>query len=669
MEILKTRLEVTLKSIPSLRVTLKSATVLEASILSLTVLIGIILRIIPLRYGAYFSTEADTVFMYRVTKYVVDNGYSAWFNWHDTLSWYPWGRDIPLSTYPGLPFTAAAIYGLLQVLGLNIPLYTVCLFFPVFMACLTIIAVYFLGKDIGGRSVGLLSSLLMAVNSSYIGRTSMGFFDDETVGIFSLVVLSIFFLRALEAEKPLHRSVAYALGAGLMAGYLNASWGAARYALGLLSLFVLTALVAGFYNRRYLLTYIITIGLSYLFAVFIPRLGLSYLQSMDSVTIFGFLALLACYEAIRGRFRLRQVAAIGVILSAVFIAAVLILESTGLIYPISMKFIAVIFPGSRTASPIIESVAEHKRASWGIYFSDFGFSIALALLGLYFAIRKPSDKRLYGLIFLLSGLYFSGSFVRLFLILSVPLVIMAAYGVKELLNPFMVIASQKSADRRIRRRKVFGLGRGSGVVFTAMIFMAMLPTVWSTADSLKTPSTMAATIPVLIGGSYPQDWLQALNWMSDNLPENAVVVSWWDYGYWIQTLSGKKTLADGATINTTQIAQIGKIMMLDQNTSLRLLKGFNATHIVVYTTFNPSNPSQELPFGDNAKWYWMVKIAGLNETEYIQNNQYTDKYYDSTLYRLMNNLANQTYFKPVYKSTYGWVIVYEIKYPPPDGGL
>ncbi|MGB9622493.1 MAG: STT3 domain-containing protein, partial [Candidatus Bathyarchaeia archaeon] len=513
----------------------------------------------------------------------------------------------------------------------------------------------------------LISSLLMAVNSSYISRTSMGFFDDETVGIFSLVLLSLFFLRAVEAEKPLHESIFYAVGAGLMAGYLNASWGAARYALGLVSLFVLIALIARFYNRRYLISYSITIGISYFIGVFVPRLGLSDLQSIDSVAIIGFFVLLMCFEIIRGRVGFKRLIIFGGASLAVFIIALLVLEYAGLIYPIAMKFIAVIFPGSRAASPIIESVAEHKRASWGIYFNDFGFSIALALLGLYFAVRKPSDKKLYGLVFFLSGLYFSGSFVRLFLILSVPLVIMAAYGVKELLSPFMVIASQKSADRLVRRRRVFGLGRGSGILFIIIILAALLPSVWSAADNLKTPSTMAATIPVLIGGNYPQDWLQALNWMKDNLPEDAVVVSWWDYGYWIQTLSGKRTLADGATINTTQIAQIGKIMMLGENTSLKILKSFNATHIVVYTTFNPNNPSQELPFGDNAKWYWMVKIAGLNETEYINNNQYTDKYYESTLYKLMKNLANQTYFKPVYESSNGWVIVYEIRYPSDEG--
>ncbi|MEM2997170.1 MAG: hypothetical protein QXK52_06640, partial [Candidatus Bathyarchaeia archaeon] len=82
---------------------------LEASSLGLILALAIIFRIMPIKYGAYFSTEADTVFQYRVAEYVVRNGYSAWFTWNDTLSWYPYGRDIAHTSFPGLPFSAAIV--------------------------------------------------------------------------------------------------------------------------------------------------------------------------------------------------------------------------------------------------------------------------------------------------------------------------------------------------------------------------------------------------------------------------------------------------------------------------------------------------------------------------------------------------------------------------------
>jgi asparagine N-glycosylation enzyme membrane subunit Stt3 len=84
---------------------------LEVSVLGMTLVLAIIFRVIRVRWGAYMDAF-DPLFQYRVTEYVVKNGYAAWFTWHDTLSWYPMGRDIFLSSYPGVPFSAAFVYHL-----------------------------------------------------------------------------------------------------------------------------------------------------------------------------------------------------------------------------------------------------------------------------------------------------------------------------------------------------------------------------------------------------------------------------------------------------------------------------------------------------------------------------------------------------------------------------
>ena len=59
--------------------------------------------------AAYF-TAFDPLFQYRATQYVVENGFASWWTWHDTLSWYPMGRDIADTAYPGIPFSAAFLY-------------------------------------------------------------------------------------------------------------------------------------------------------------------------------------------------------------------------------------------------------------------------------------------------------------------------------------------------------------------------------------------------------------------------------------------------------------------------------------------------------------------------------------------------------------------------------
>src|SRR3712207_8646541 len=50
--------------------------------------------------------EFDPFFDYRATQYIVDNGIEAYFKWHDNMSWYPDGRDIPSTSQSGLHLTA-----------------------------------------------------------------------------------------------------------------------------------------------------------------------------------------------------------------------------------------------------------------------------------------------------------------------------------------------------------------------------------------------------------------------------------------------------------------------------------------------------------------------------------------------------------------------------------
>ena len=66
---------------------------------------------------------------------------------------------------------------------------------------------------------------------------------------------------------------------------------------------------------------------------------------------------------------------------------------------------------------------------------------------------------------------------------------------------------------------------------------------------------------ILNGGSSftnfaSDDWKDATLWIKQNTSEDAVVASWWDYGYWITTLSERTTLADNATLIDWQIKKL-----------------------------------------------------------------------------------------------------------------
>jgi len=189
-----------LGNITSFRPKINRRTALEAAVLGMVVVLAIIFRVMRIRWGAYMDAF-DPLFQLRVTEYVVENGYKAWFSWFDMRSWYPWGKNMPRTTYPGVPFTGAFIYFVLRALGLQVTVYDVCLYFPVFMGTITCIVAYFLGKDLGGSSSGLFAAFLLAISESFIGRTGLGFYDTENIGIFGMTTTVFLFLRSIDKER------------------------------------------------------------------------------------------------------------------------------------------------------------------------------------------------------------------------------------------------------------------------------------------------------------------------------------------------------------------------------------------------------------------------------------------------------------------------------------
>jgi dolichyl-diphosphooligosaccharide--protein glycosyltransferase len=81
---------------------------LVIAVLALAFSSALIMRFYPIKYG-YYLNEFDPYFDYRATKFIVDNGLNAYWQWHDTMSWYPEGRDVPETSQAVLHITAASL--------------------------------------------------------------------------------------------------------------------------------------------------------------------------------------------------------------------------------------------------------------------------------------------------------------------------------------------------------------------------------------------------------------------------------------------------------------------------------------------------------------------------------------------------------------------------------
>ena len=88
------------------------------------------------------------------------------------------------------------------------------------------------------------------------------------------------------------------------------------------------------------------------------------------------------------------------------------------------------------------------------------------------------------------------------------------------------------------------------------------------------------------------DWPDAMRWLKENTSEDAVIAAWWDYGYWISTLSERKTLADNATILDWQIRKIGATYMSTPDDAWRILNNDAETDVSSHYVTLPNDITQ-----------------------------------------------------------------------------
>ena len=624
-----------LGNVGRLRIKVNHSAIMTFSALLLILFIAFTVRSFRLRWeiptGALHLSEFDPYYQYSLTRYMVQNGLISPYwptQWVDHQRWYPDGINMG-SSLSSLPMTAAFFYDIITGLGVNIDLISFCVFIPVIMGTLSVLVIFFLGKDIGGNAVGLLAALFLALNPSYIQRTAIGFFDTEVVGVFSLLLFSLLFLRAIEDERPVGSSAMYSLGAAGALAYFIMGWGAAYYLIGLIVLFVFVLLLLKRYTRRLFMVYSLTFGLGLLMAINNPDISTAYLMSYAVLPVGGMFVLLLLSEIVRNLTSAREKFLFVVIFLSGLMGSFVAIWTMGYMSTIAGKFATVIDPFIRGANPLVESVAEHRISAWGSIYYDLGISIIFFMVGLFFVSRNLTTKNVFLLLFGVTSLYFASSMVRLLIILAPAFGLLAGVGIVGMLKPFITLIKEPP---KISAKRKFGLehvGREFSGTAVFLIFIVLMTNLAIAPQSGGIPKVYRqAYQPVTItSGSLAvtpnepvSEWLNMLAYLNDFQDSRTVVASWWDYGYWLSLVGNVTSLADNATINSTQIENLGFAFMANESYSLKMLKQYDpkyTQYILVYVTFDAGGNSVDWAGGDNGKWTWMAKISAPARDRFI----------------------------------------------------
>ncbi|KAK6181835.1 hypothetical protein SNE40_009617 [Patella caerulea] len=107
--------------------------------------------------------EFDPWFNYRATHHMVTHGFYNFLNWFDDRAWYPLGRIVGGTVYPGLMVTSGSIHAILNVLNIPVHIRDICVFLAPVFSGLTSLAVYFFTKEVWSAGAGLFAACFIAI--------------------------------------------------------------------------------------------------------------------------------------------------------------------------------------------------------------------------------------------------------------------------------------------------------------------------------------------------------------------------------------------------------------------------------------------------------------------------------------------------------------------------
>ena len=535
--------------------------------------------------GLPYLTEIDSYYHLRMTRDIEEKGHPGEIlregePW-DTLSYAPAGR----SAKDYRPLLATVTAGVHRLLGLFLPvsLEQVAYWMGPLLSVLVVIPVFLFVRRLKGTLAAVTASVLSVMNYGYFLHTVPGFFDTDCVilstscGMFLCGCLLVNRLQEWTGNGSGHgraRLAGTAALFALMLLLLHLAWSVSALFIGiflaaLLVMVLLRVLTAPKEGRReaigrekgmLVLTVILGIGMIALQ----PELpGMVAGLFRELFMNRGPSLFPNAYVSVS---ELRRPALVAGGLTGFFQMRVLTESNIGVI-----NAVGSIVPVLGAAAMSVILVMQMRRRK------EIPFESVLLLV--WFLVTSVLAFRSW----------------RFIMLLAVPVAILAGM-LTGTLHALM-------RDHRMMDYPVF-----SGMITTLMLFPALFGAYRSSADSLP---------------QVNRDLHNSVMQIRD-LPEETVIASWWDYGYFFEEKAGRRTLFDGGSQNSQRIFWVARALAsgnetLSRNILCMLAGSGDAATEAFLNRFGETRETLEwmgiLLAGDADSARLALQEAGLNRME------------------------------------------------------
>lgn len=613
----------------------KQEHLIKLAILTTAAILSFATRLLSVLRFESVIHEFDPYFNYRTTRFLTEEGFYNFHNWFDDRAWYPLGRIIGGTIYPGLMVTSAALYRLMWLLNITIDIRNVCVFLAPFFSSLTTVVTYLLTKEIHSTGAGLVAAAMIAIVPGYISRSVAGSYDNEGIAIFCMLLTYYLWIKAVKTGAILWSTMS-----ALAYFYMVSSWGGYVFLINLIPLHVLALMSTGRFSHRIYVAYSILYCVGTILSMQISFVGFQPVQSSEhmlALGVFGLCQIHAFIDYVRSKISkehfdiLFKALITAVVVVVVTVGAILTI--TGKVSPWTGRFYSLLDPSyAKNHIPIIASVSEHQPTSWSSFYFDLQILVFLFPAGLYLCFSKLTDANIFIILYGVTSIYFAGVMVRLMLVLAPVMCVLSGITISHLLSKYIksvdtsVVSSISTAANKEKKSKKLehqsGVKNEIAIAFVALLtFMLISYTfhcTWVTSEAYSSPSIVLSARSHDGGRIIFDDFREAYYWLKMNTPEDARVMSWWDYGYQITAMANRTILVDNNTWNNTHISRVGQAMASTEEKAYEIMRELDVDYVLVIFGGLTGYSSDDIN-----KFLWMVRIGGSTDRgAHIKENDY-----------------------------------------------
>jgi dolichyl-diphosphooligosaccharide--protein glycosyltransferase len=531
----------------------------------------LLIAILILGFGIRFApflhklVIGDTYYQFSIIKSILQDGSAPE---RLTLAAYPKGKT--LSNAPlFLPYFIAYTYKILQPLGVSLTSYMVI--FPAIFGSLAAIPLYLLAQELFDKRVAIITALIYVVLPASIDRTFAGFVEKESLAAITVFLWLLLFIRsARELDLARKKTLALPILSGIFMALSIYTWRGVSYFILLIALSVLIQTLLKPNEKLSQTTVLMSITgftiihILQLEAFSIENIFFSYRYApLAYVSIIAAAATLpehlnnVTYE------KIQPIHMVGLFLG-IFVLLILVLNlQNEIITMLNSLFNQLATGGSETA-------VEAQRATeqgYTLYRNPFSLMISFILVGVYYFfkhIQKNLDfNRLFVATWFLTSAFASYLQARLFFILAPVASMMIGYGFFRLFESFI---GQSTSGEKEKSKSM-----------TNLIIVVLILSIYGTISS----EVGFARGLNEYQSERTDHWENAMAAVRKNTPEDSLIIAFWDYGYVIQGLGERATVADPGG-GLTRRKDIAKIFTSTEDDALQIIKKYNPDDKPVY---------------------------------------------------------------------------------------